>query len=188
LKTQRASLEDSLKRRDEEAFALKARIEQLNSQVRIKQNMSGHLDEEILSLRTAIESEQASRKRTEQRLADKTDEANRSQAALLHTKKDYDVLSAKFERLMHDLDAVRRINHVQKQKLERYSSIAALNAASDNSDLHGGTGAREAARQTRDYGQTPAAPNPPPSNEAAADVSGEEALQRISIFRDKKIF
>jgi chromosome segregation ATPase len=188
LKTQRASLEDSLKRRDEEAFALKARIEQLNSQVRIKQNMSGHLDEEILSLRTAIESEQVSRQRIEQRLTDKTDEAVRSQAALQQTKKDYDVLSAKFERLMHDLDAVRRINHVQKQKLERYSSIAAINAVSDHSDLRGGTGAYPAARETPDYGQTPAAPNPPPSNEPAADPFDDTELTRVSIFKDQKLF
>ncbi len=166
IKTQRSVLEDSLKRRDAESYALKTRIEQLNTQVRIKENMSGHLDEEILSLRAAVDSERARIDRVERRLRDKTNEADKASAALAHTKADYDALNAKFDKLMHDLDSVRRINYVQKQKLERYSSIAVLNATTSenptvNVALRGGTGSRN--RYSRDY-DIPSMPTKTPSN------------------------
>ena len=171
IKTQRSVLEDSLKRRDAESYALKTRIEQLNTQVRIKENMSGHLDEEILSLRAAIDSERGRIDRVERRLRDKTNEADKSSAALAHTKADYDALNAKFDKLMHDLDSVRRINYVQKQKLERYSSIAVLNATTSenptvNVALRGGTGRRASYsrdRKLEDY-DIPSMTTKTPSN------------------------
>lgn len=179
LKTQRESLEDSLKRRDEEAYSLKARIEQLNTQVRIKQNMSGHLDEEILSLRTAVESEQGRTKRAEDRLRIKTDQADKAHAALLSTKNDYDILNRKFESLLHDLDAVRRINHVQKQKLERYSSISALNAATDMSELRKSvSGERKYASE---YGDQPPMPKPASNAQTHFEIDGRNVRGRNKI-------
>lgn len=170
IKTQRTVLEEGLKRRDDEAFALKTRIEQLNAQVRIKDNMSGHLDEEIVSLRAAIDGERLRNDRAQARLREKTEEADRTGAALVNTKADYDALAAKFEKMMHDLDATRRINHIQKQKLERYASIAALNAntseepsprAERTAGLRGGTGARDS--YLSDY-ETPRMNPKSPSN------------------------
>ena len=166
LKTQRTVLDEGLKRRDEEAYSLKTRIEQLNTQVRIKDNMSGHLDEEIVSLRAAIDSERARTERTQDRLRDKTEEANKATTALVNTKADYDALSAKFDKLVHDLDSVRQINHIQKQKLERYASIAALNATVTNETvsgegLRGGTGRRDS--YLSDY-DTPRMSTKTPSN------------------------
>jgi chromosome segregation ATPase len=152
LKTQRTVLDEGLKRRDEDAYALKTRIEQLTAQLRIKDNMSGHLDEEIVSLRANIDSERQRTERMKARLRDKTEEADKATAALVNTKADYDALSAKHDKAMHDLDAVRRLSHIQKQKLERYASIAALNAATPEdleikAGLLGGTGERETPRR-----------------------------------------
>lgn len=183
IKTQRTVLDEGLKRRDEEAYALKTRIEQLNAQVRIKDNMSGHLDEEIVSLRAAIDGERERNERAQARLRDKTEEANKASAALMSTKADYDALSAKFEKLMTDLDSVRRINHIQKQKLERYASIAALNAtvseeAKPVDGLRGGTGRRDS--YLSDYDTPPMTPKSPsnvdlPDSEIR-DIPGRKKL------------
>ena len=183
IKTQRTVLDEGLKRRDEEVYGLKTRIEQLNAQLRIKDNTSGHLDEEIVSLRASIDGERARTERSQARLREKTEEASKAAAALVSTKADYDALAAKFEKLMHDLDAVRRINHIQKQKLERYASIAALNATvsetpTPSSGLRGGTGGRDS--YLSDY-ETPAMSKKSPSNadlpeDGIRDIPGRKKI------------
>lgn len=128
IKTQKALFEESLKRRDDESYALKSRIEQLNTQVRIKENMSGHLDEEILSLRTGIDSERARNERAEDRLREKSEEVERNARALARSKVEFENLNAKFTTALEDLDTLRKINQVQKQKLERYASIGGVSS------------------------------------------------------------
>jgi len=126
IKTQKAMFEETLKRRDDESYALKSRIEQLNTQVRIKENMSGHLDEEILSLRTSIDTERSRGERTEIRLREKSEEVERSVRALARSKVEFENLNAKFTTALEDLETLRKINQVQKQKLERYASIGGV--------------------------------------------------------------
>ena len=92
-------------------------------------------------------------------------------------------MSVKFEKLMHDLDAVRRINHIQKQKLERYASIAALNATvsetpTPSSGLRGGTGGRDS--YLSDY-ETPGMSKKSPSNadlpeDGIRDIPGRKKI------------
>jgi len=71
LKTQKNVYEDTLKRRDDETLAHKSRIEQLNTQVRIKDNMSTHFDEEIITLRNQLETERERNDRNEMRFRGK---------------------------------------------------------------------------------------------------------------------
>jgi len=126
IKTQKSMFEETLKRRDDESYALKSRIEQLNTQVRIKENMSGHLDEEILSLRTSIDTERSRSERTELRLREKSEEVERNVRALARAKVEFENLNAKFTTALEDLETLRKINQVQKQKLERYASIGGV--------------------------------------------------------------
>lgn len=159
LKTQKALFEESLKRRDDESYALKSRIEQLNTQVRIKENMSGHLDEEILSLRTAIDSERSRNERAEARLREKSEEVERSVRAMARSKVEFENLNAKFTTALEDLDTLRKINQVQKQKLERYASI-------------GGVTTGQSLMPSESYRaetSEPSLPTPTPSNSPAAD-------------------
>lgn len=128
LKTQKSVSDESLKRRDDESYALKSRIEQLNTQVRIKENMSGHLDEEILSLRAAVDSERARNERAEDRLREKSEEVERNMRALARAKVEFENINAKFTTALEDLETLRKINQVQKQKLERYASIGGVSA------------------------------------------------------------
>ena len=126
LKTQKNVNDDTLKRRDDEALALKSRIEQLNTQLRIKDNMSTHFDEEIVTLRNKLETERERNDRNEQRFRGKADEVERSARALARAKVEYEDLNAKFSAAMEDIDTLRKINQVQKQKLERYAAIGGV--------------------------------------------------------------
>lgn len=126
VKTQKNVYEDTLKRRDDETLALKSRIEQLNTQVRIKDNMSSHFDEEIITLRNQLENERERNDRNEQRFRGKADEVERNARALARSKVEFENLNAKFSAAMEDIDTLRKINQVQKQKLERYAAIGGV--------------------------------------------------------------
>ncbi len=126
LKTQKNVYEDTLKRRDDKTLALKSRIEQLNTQVRIKDNMSKHFDEEIVTLRNGLETERERNDRNETRFRGKADEVERNARALARAKVEYENLNAKFTAAVEDLDTLRKINMVQKQKLERYAAIGGV--------------------------------------------------------------
>lgn len=126
INTQKNVFEDTLKRRDDEIFAFKARIEQLNTQVRIKDNMSKHFDEEIITLRSKLENERERNDRNEQRFRGKADEVERNARALSQSKLEYENLNAKFSAAVQDMDILRKINQVQKQKLERYAAIGGV--------------------------------------------------------------
>lgn len=126
IKTQKNVFEDTLKRRDDETLALKSRIEQLNTQVRIKDNMSSHFDEEVISLRNQLENERERNDRNEQRFRGKADEVERNARALARSKVEFENLNAKFSAAMEDIDTLRKINQVQKQKLERYAAIGGV--------------------------------------------------------------
>ena len=126
LKTQKNVYEDTLKRRDDETLALKSRIEQLNTQVRIKDNMSTHFDEEIITLRNQLETERERNDRNETRFRGKADEVERNARALARSKVEFENLNAKFAAAMEDIDTLRKINLVQKQKLERYAAIGGV--------------------------------------------------------------
>ncbi len=126
IKTQKNVYDDTLKRRDDETLALKSRIEQLNTQVRIKDNMSSHFDEEIITLRNQLETERERNDRNEQRFRGKADEVERNARALARSKVEFENLNAKFSAAMEDIDTLRKINQVQKQKLERYAAIGGV--------------------------------------------------------------
>ena len=55
--SQKSLYEDTIKRRADEILALKTQIEQLTTQLRIKDTMEQHFDEESSGLRQALETE-----------------------------------------------------------------------------------------------------------------------------------
>ena len=130
LKTQKNVYEETLKRRDDETLALKSRIDQLNTQVRIKDNMSTHFDEEIITLRNQLETERERNDRNETRFRGKADEVERNARSLARSKVEYENLNAKFTAAIEDIDTLRKINLVQKQKLERYAAIGGVSVGS----------------------------------------------------------
>jgi len=101
----------------------------------------------------------------------------------VNTKEDFDALSAKYNKMMHELDATRRINHIQKQKLERYASIAALNASTPEQPvgegLRGGTGGRDS--YLTDYDTPRLSPKEPSNTDLPdldlRDIPGRKKIQ-----------
>lgn len=126
MRTQKGIFDDTIKRRDEENLALKTRIDQLETQVRIKENMSSHLDQEFISLRNELLSERDRSNSLEQRLMQKSEEIERSSAALTKSKIEFQELNAKFAATLEDFETMRRINQSQREKLERYASIGGV--------------------------------------------------------------
>ncbi len=137
--SQKSVFEDTIKRRDQENMALKTRIDQLETQIRIKENMATHLDQEFISLRNALVNERDRADVLEQRLRNKTEEMDRTATALSKSKIEFEDLNSKFEATLNDYETLRKMNQLQREKLERYASIQSI--ASDSpvvlgSDLH----------------------------------------------------
>jgi len=121
--SQKNLFEDSLKRRADEILALKTQIEQLTTQLRIKDTMDSHFDEETAGLRQALETERERNGVNEQRLRNQAETEARQSRALSQAKSEFEALHAKFVDAMKDLDTFRQINRVQAQKLENYAQL-----------------------------------------------------------------
>jgi len=121
--SQKTLYEDSLKRRADEILVLKTQIEQLSTQLRIKDTMDSHFDEETAGLRQALETERERNSVNEQRLRGQAETEARQARALSQAKSEFEALNAKFVDAMKDLDTFRQINRVQSQKLENYAQL-----------------------------------------------------------------
>jgi len=102
----------------------------MTSRHRKMSNMSTHFDEEIITLRNQLETERERNDRNETRFRGKADEVERNARALARSKVEYENLNAKFTAAMEDIDTLRKINLVQKQKLERYAAIGGVTVGS----------------------------------------------------------
>lgn len=121
--SQKTLFEDTLKRRADEILALKTQIEQLTTQLRIKDTMGSHFDEETAGLRQALETERERNAVNEQRLRNQAEAEARQSRALGQAKSEFEGLHAKFVDAMKDLDTLRQVNRVQSQKLENYAQL-----------------------------------------------------------------
>ncbi len=126
LRTQKNVFDETVKRREEENLALKTRIDQLETQVRIKENMSTHLDQEFITLRNELLNERDRCSSLETRLRTKSEEVDRSGGALAKAKIEYEELNAKFAATIEDFETMRKINQMQREKLERYASLGGV--------------------------------------------------------------
>jgi len=128
LTTQKSVNDDTIKRRDEENLALKTRIDQLDTQIRIKENMATHLDQEFISLRNSLVNERDRAESLEDRLRQKSEEFERSAKALSKSKMEFEGLNMKFENTLEDFENLRKINQQMREKLEKYASITGISS------------------------------------------------------------
>jgi DNA repair exonuclease SbcCD ATPase subunit len=124
LTSHKSGYEDTLKRREDEILSLKNQNEQLNTQLKIKDNMAAHFDEELSGLRVALDAERSRATRESNALHNKSEELDRHNQALAKSKAEYEQLQAKFSTAVEDLDTLRKLCSIQKQKLERYAAIS----------------------------------------------------------------
>ena len=106
--SQKNAFDETLKRRADEILALKSQIEQLTTQLRIKDTMGTHFDDETAGLRRALETERERNRVNEQRLQNQAETEGRQARALARAKEEFDTLNAKFVDAMKDLDTFRQ--------------------------------------------------------------------------------
>jgi len=124
LESQKNGYDDTIKRREDEILVLKNQNEQLNTQLKIKDNMTSHFDDELEGLRAALDAERSRATRESNALHNKSAELERHNLALVKSKAEYEALQAKFTTAMEDLDTLRKLCNIQTQKLERYAAIS----------------------------------------------------------------
>ena len=121
--SQKNTFDETLKRRADEILALKSQIEQLTTQLRIKDTMGNHFDDETAGLRRALDTERERNRVNEQRLQNQAETEGRQARALARAKEEFDTLNAKFVDAMKDLDTFRQVNSVQSKQLENYAQL-----------------------------------------------------------------
>lgn len=138
LQTQKNLNDDSIQRRDEENLALKTRIDQLDTQVRIKENMATHLDQEFISLRNALVNERDRAEALDDRLRLKSEEFDQATKSLHSTKTEYEKLNTKFATTLEDFEMLRKINQQMREKLEKYALISGVSSGQSllNSEIY----------------------------------------------------
>ena len=134
--SQKKVFEETLKRRDNENLALERRIEQLNTQLRVKENMASHFDEEIASLRNTLKSERERHERDAERFQKKTKEVERNARALSRSKAEFEKMSKQYIEATDALEKMQKINAAQARKLERYAALGSKPTATPADAAH----------------------------------------------------
>jgi len=128
LNSQKSIFDETLKRRDEENLALKSRIDQFGTEVRIKNGGVTQAENEIRDLRNRLAGANSRAEQAESRLRENALTLSRHTDDLMTAKSDFERLNTKFSLALEDIDALRKINHAQQAKLERYAAIGGVSA------------------------------------------------------------
>lgn len=121
---QKSIHEETLRRREADNYALKSQLDQYDTEVRIKNIAAADAEREIRVLQQALDTAQARAEESDSRLRAQTMEFGRNTDALMKTNSEFEVLNTKFSAALEDLEALRRVNAAQQEKLERYAAIS----------------------------------------------------------------
>ncbi len=114
---------EAIARRSDEITALRRQIEQLSAELRIKDGVGQHYDRDLAKLRADLSSERERADALENRLRDASGVEERQASALAKSKIDYDQLAEKFSDALRDIEALRKVNLMQRKTLERYAEV-----------------------------------------------------------------
>ena len=118
-----ASHQEALSRRSDEITALRRQVEQLSAELRIKDGMGEHYDRDLAKLRADLGTQRERADALEARLRDASGVEGRQASALAQAKLDYDQLAEKFSDALRDIEALRKVNQMQRKTLERYAEV-----------------------------------------------------------------
>ena len=93
--------------------------------------MTAHYDDELSGLRASLDAERSRATREANALKNKTAELKRNSEALVKTKAEYEELQAKFTTTNDDMEVLRKLCAIQKQKLEKYAAITGASAGNE---------------------------------------------------------
>ena len=114
---------DAMARRSDAITALRRQVEQLTSELRIKDGMGDRYAKDLGTLRTQLTEARERADALELRLREAGGAEHRQAGALAQAKIDYDQLSEKFSDALRDIEALRKVNQMQRKTLERYAEV-----------------------------------------------------------------
>lgn len=120
------SHKDILRRREEEAAALRRQIEKTEADLAVKTAMGEDYDRDMSEMRRTLQSETERAATMEARLKEATEAEDQLAAQLAQATLDFDKLSAKFSDALLDIEALRKVNLMQKKTLDRYAEIGGV--------------------------------------------------------------
>ena len=123
MQAQGSAHQEAMARRSDEITALRRQVEQLSAELRIKDGMGEHYDRDMATLRGELQAERERGASIAARLRDATDTEGRQAGALAQAKLDYDQLAEKFSDALRDIEALRKVNLMQRKTLERYAEV-----------------------------------------------------------------
>ncbi len=124
LEAQKNIHDETLRRREADLYALKSQIDQYDTEIRIKNIAAADAEREIRVLQQSLDTAQARADESDARLRAQTLEFGRNTDALMKTNSEFEVLNGKFSAALEDIEALRKVNAAQQEKLERYAAIS----------------------------------------------------------------
>ena len=113
----------AMARRADEITALRRQVEQLSAELRIQSGMGEQYGRDLSGLRAELGAERERSAALEVRLRDATGTESQQAGALAQAKIDYDQLAEKFSDAVRDIEALRKVNAMQRKTLERYAEV-----------------------------------------------------------------
>lgn len=120
------SHKDILRRREEEAAALRRQIEKTEADLAVKTAMGDDYDRDMAEMRHMLQAETERAATMETRLREATAAEDQLAAQLAQATLDFDKLSTKFSDALLDIEALRKVNLMQKKTLDRYAEIGGV--------------------------------------------------------------
>ena len=114
---------EALARRSDEITALRRQVEQQSAELRIKGGTAAHYDKDLAALRAELGEARERADALDARLRDAGALEARHATALAQSKIDYDQLAEKFSDALRDIEALRKVNAMQRKTLERYAEV-----------------------------------------------------------------
>ena len=162
-KVARAEFTDRLKRRDEDVLSYKSQMAQLEAQVRIKESVKAQAEHDISELQHSLRLANSRAEMGETRAREKAVEADKNAQNVLSIKAEYEALNAKFLAALDDMAVLKKLNHVQKDKLMRYAAV-----------------------ETGPVASTPAQPETSKPAASAKEGNSGHATKNVTIFKSLK--
>ncbi|MGB6230347.1 MAG: hypothetical protein WBF53_09510 [Litorimonas sp.] len=128
LSRQEETHEEAGSRRSDEITTLRRQVEQLTAELRIKNATAAQLDRDISSMLVELQTVRERADRNESRLRESASTEARQAQALARAKMDFDALSDKYTESLREIEQLRKVNQMQRDKLERYAQVGSAPA------------------------------------------------------------
>lgn len=126
VKSTERNYSEKIKYRENELFSLRATIEELKSQLRVKEQMSTRMERDLTDWKKHAREESQKVHELELRLHDQAEELAKNREALAQSRANSDDINQRFLSALADLDKMKELNAALIRKLEEYSAVGGV--------------------------------------------------------------